>query len=429
MADLAENAMPDNPERRSSTPRGYRVLCLAPTSFFGDYGCHVRILEEGRALKALGHDITILTYYKGSDVPDFRIIRTTPTPWRGNYEVGSSRHKFAFDALLAIRLARVLARNHFDVIHAHLHEGALLGSVVGRPWRIPVCFDYQGSLSHEMLDHGFLKKDTRALGFWQHLERAIERMPAATITSTRNASEALSRTHPRLKVQAVPDGVNVDVFRPDVLTPQERATRRMAYGFAFDDPVIVFLGLLAQHQGIQCLIDAASLLKAQGRRVRWLIMGYPGVGYWIDMARSQGLGQEIVFTDRVPYHNAPHMLALGDIAVAPKLSLTEGSGKILNYMAMGLPTVAFETPAQVELLGNLGLYAPVGDVQQLAARLAELIDNPGRRVTLGQHLRARARQSYGWDRVAQQIDLTYRQLLARQPGYPLVMKSDIDTSR
>ena len=30
-----------------------RVLMVAPTSFFADYGCHVRILDEARALQAL----------------------------------------------------------------------------------------------------------------------------------------------------------------------------------------------------------------------------------------------------------------------------------------------------------------------------------------------------------------------------------------
>ena len=99
-----------------------RILSLAPTSFFNDYGCHVRILEEARALKARGHEVTILTYYKGHNVPDVPIIRTMPTPWHRDYEVGSSRHKFAFDVLLSIRLLRVLARNRFDIIHAHLHE-------------------------------------------------------------------------------------------------------------------------------------------------------------------------------------------------------------------------------------------------------------------------------------------------------------------
>jgi glycosyltransferase involved in cell wall biosynthesis len=408
-----------------SRREGLRVLSIAPTSFFGDYGCHVRILEEARALKALGHEVTILTYYKGNNVPGFRVIRTAPTPWHRDYEVGSSRHKYAFDILLAIRLLRVLARNRFDIIHAHLHEGTLIGSLVSAPWRIPVCFDYQGSLTSEMLDHGFLHPNTRALGFWQKLEQFIEKMPAAIFTSTQKASVTLRPTlSPGVLIHPLPDGVNTEIFRPDVLTPNERAARRSTFGLRADDMVVVFLGLLARHQGIHCLIEAAALLKQQGRRVRWLVMGYPGVAYWKGVTAEYGVEKEVVFTDRVPYTNAPQMLALGDIAIAPKLSQTEGSGKILNYMAMGLPTVAFDTPAQMEYLGNLGVYASVGNVDQLALRIAELIDDPERRMMIGQRCRLRARQQFGWDRVGLQLDTVYRQLREMNNSYPMLIKSD-----
>ena len=92
-----------------------RILSLAPTSFFNDYGCHVRILEEARALQRLGHTVTVLTYFKGNDVPGVPVIRTAPTPWRPNYEVGSSRHKFAFDALLFFKLFEVLLRRELSL--------------------------------------------------------------------------------------------------------------------------------------------------------------------------------------------------------------------------------------------------------------------------------------------------------------------------
>ena len=48
---------------------------------------------------------------------------------------------------------------------------------------------------------------------------------------------------------------------------------------------------------------------------------------------------------------------LGDIGIAPKISATEGSGKLLAYMAASLPVVAFDTPVHREYLGNMGLYA------------------------------------------------------------------------
>jgi glycosyltransferase involved in cell wall biosynthesis len=402
-----------------------RVLSLAPTSFFGDYGCHVRILEEARALKALGHTVTIVTYYKGSDVPEFRVIRSSPTPWHSNYEVGSSRHKFAFDALLALRLLRVLAREKFDVIHAHLHEGALIGGVLGKLWRVPVCLDYQGSLTEEMTQHGFLRNG-RALALFKRVEALAEHLPQAIFTSTQHAAEHLKTKlgQPAKPVHHLPDGVNAETFRPNVISAAERAHLRARFGIAADQPVVVFVGLLAHHQGVGNLIEAAAQLKQQGSPARWLVMGYPNVRAWREQAVQHGVGDTVTFTGRMPYGDLPRMLALGDVAVAPKLSYTEGSGKLLNYMAMALPTVAFDTPAQREILGPLGIYAPMGDSAALAQQVLHQLNQPEQRRALGDKLRQRARQLYGWDRNALLMQSVYQQLVP-QPLHLVAERNEL----
>ena len=66
---------------------------IAPTSFFSDYGCSVRILEEAKILQARGNELTICTYRNGKDIPGLTIRRTPSIPFREHYEVGSSPHK------------------------------------------------------------------------------------------------------------------------------------------------------------------------------------------------------------------------------------------------------------------------------------------------------------------------------------------------
>ena len=110
----------------------YRILMIAPTSFFSDYGGHIRMLEEARALQELGHRVTIVTYYLGQDPPDLEIIRTRPTPWRADYEVGSSLHKVAFDIFLGWTGLKTVLRRRFDIVHGHMHEGAFIGYFLSR---------------------------------------------------------------------------------------------------------------------------------------------------------------------------------------------------------------------------------------------------------------------------------------------------------
>ena len=82
---------------------GYDVLAIAPTSFFADYGCHVRILEETRALQRRGHRVTVCTYHSGRDPEGISVARMPRVPWHAEVRVGSHYHKLYFDALLAAR--------------------------------------------------------------------------------------------------------------------------------------------------------------------------------------------------------------------------------------------------------------------------------------------------------------------------------------
>ena len=72
---------------------------------------------------------------------------------------------------------------------------------------------------------------------------------------------------------------------------------------------------------------------------------------------------------------APHHQALGDVAVSTKISATEGSGKLLNYMALALPTVAFDTPVSREYLDKWGVYAERGNPAALAEALGSILED------------------------------------------------------
>jgi glycosyltransferase involved in cell wall biosynthesis len=396
--------------------REYKILMIAPTSFFSDYGCSVRILEEAKVLQKLGNEVTICTYRNGRDLLDLVIRRTPSLPLRGHYEVGSSPHKIAFDLLLFWTVLLAALRQRPDIIHAHMHEGALIGLVVGRLLGVPLVFDFQGSLTGEMMDHNFLKQDSVFFRPLRWLERTVDRRSPIILTSSHNAKRALVTDFgcsPE-KIHPVADCVDTEVFvPPDESEQSTLAERRAALGIPPGRKLIVYLGLLADYQGTDALLHAAAHLVRQYDDVHFLIMGFPAVEYYQQMAHELGLAKHITFTGKIPYHRARDYLALGDIAVAPKLSATEGSGKILNYMAMSLPTVAFETPVGREYLGDEGIYATPGDpvslAQALLFGLSQITDRER-----GQALRRIAVEAYSWDQAAETILRAYESVCHRR---------------
>jgi glycosyltransferase involved in cell wall biosynthesis len=160
-------------------------------------------------------------------------------------------------------------------------------------------------------------------------------------------------------------------------------------------------------------------------------MGFPGVQHYRQRAQELGIAHAITFTGRVSYHDAARYLALGDVAVAPKLSMTEGLGKLLNYMAVGLPTVAFDTPVAREYLGTDGHLAVRGDVDSLADKLmASLFPTATDTWTLemGKRLRRRAMQIFAWEQAAHIVVDTYRELTEGRTRPKVMPAQPIDPS-
>jgi glycosyltransferase involved in cell wall biosynthesis len=372
---------------------------VAPTSFFADYGCHVRILEEARVLERMGHAVTVVTYANGGAADGLTIERTISIPWRQDYEVGSSRHKILFDLLLSTKVGGMLAVQRFDVIHAHLHEGALLGLAMGWLQGIPTVFDFQGSMTEEMIDHRFLERQSPLYGPLRRLEQWINRRSPVVFTNSANAHRHLVDdfgVNPR-HLRALPDCVNCDVFVPASQYPDgELLELRRSLGIPDGNRVITYLGLLAEYQGTTHLLEAFRTLREERQDLTLLLMGFPGVELYRERARALGVGDAVIMTGRVPYAAAPRYLALGDVAAAPKLSLTEGAGKLLNYMAVGLPTVAFDTPVAHEYLGDHGLFAQRGDSASLAQQLAIALEDVADGGLRGSALRHRAQAHFDW---------------------------------
>ncbi|NUQ39088.1 MAG: glycosyltransferase [Caldilineales bacterium] len=426
-----------------------RLLAIAPTGFFADYGCHVRIQGHLRALQDLGYQVRLVTYPAGRDLPGLSILRP-PLPLIRNLPVGSSRRKLLLDALLGPTALAAALRFRPHILHTYLHEGALLGWPLARLLGAHLSFDYQGSLTAEMLDHHFLRPRSPWLPLLRRLEDWIEQRPQVIFASSAPARDRLQarglppaqrglpparrglpparrglpparrglppaqrglpparRGLPPARLHLLPDSVDVDVFAPRPPDPALAARLGLDPG----QPVVVYLGLLAPYQGIDLLLAAIAHPLLAATPAQFLIMGFPDVDRYRAQAQALGVAGRAIFTGAVPYADAPQHLALGDIAVAPKLSTTEGSGKLLPYMSMALPIVATATPVHRAYLGEEGVWAEAPEPEALAQALRWALEHRHELRARGQRLRERAQTHYTWAHAAQIMHETFTKLM------------------
>jgi glycosyltransferase involved in cell wall biosynthesis len=382
---------------------------IAPTPYFSDRGCHVRIYEEARALIKLGHEVCIVTYHLGRDIPGVRVVRIPHIPWYSKLEAGPSWHKPYLDILLLLKTVAVARTFRPHLIHAHLHEGALIGSLLKRLLRIPLLFDYQGSLSGESINHGFFGITSPLAKLFKGLERLIDRQADHIITSSERGRQELIHDWgiDFERVTNLIDGVDIEVFHH-----YSRSAARQELGIPEDVKLVVFLGLFNRYQGTDLLLDVIARIKIMAKDIRFLLMGFPDAEYR-RKAIEMGIDDIITFTGCVPYDQAPLFLSAGDLAVSPKLALTEANGKLFNYMACGLPTVVFENQINREILGDDGIYVEHGNAALLAKTIDVTIHNNEELVLCAKQVRERAVREHSWDARSSQLISVYQKLLSK----------------
>jgi glycosyltransferase involved in cell wall biosynthesis len=355
-----------------------------------------------------GVDLRLVTYHIGRDLPDLPVDRIPSIPWYGKLEAGPSWHKPYLDLLLLFKALQVARSFKPHLIHAHIHEGAFIGAILKKILRVPMLFDCQGSLTAEITDHKFVKPGSLLQRSFALLERWINRSSDFIVASAGPTVDLLLNDGvPRERVRALIDGVDTDEFRP---YPKEEIRARL--GIPGNRRVVSYLGLLNSYQGVDLLLEAAANLKSQGAKLHYLIMGFPEERYR-EMAAELCIDEFVTFTGRVPYEDAPLYLSAGDIAVSPKISLTEANGKLFNYMACGLPTVAFDTPVNREILGDAAMYATFGDVESLAGAIGRLAGDRELRDELGRQARERAVKEHSWAARGKELYQVYQDLTAK----------------
>jgi phosphatidylinositol alpha-1,6-mannosyltransferase len=210
-------------------------------------------------------------------------------------------------------------------------------------------------------------------------------------------------------VVEIPPGVDLDRFRP--LSPSERSEARRDLGLPTEGPLVVSVSRLVPRKGMDVLVDAAVLLRAD---LPDLTVAIAGRGR--DSDRLAG---------RIAEHGAPVRL-LGGVADAdlPRLMGAadvfamlcrnrwlgleqEGFGIVfLEAAAAGVPQVAGASGGAGEAVadGVTGLVVrrPT-DVRSIAAALAHLLGDRKLRTQMGAASRRRAEASFDYDRLAPRL--------------------------
>jgi glycosyltransferase involved in cell wall biosynthesis len=161
------------------TQKKYSIAMVAACPFPANYGSPASIREMSETLAGFGHDVHIVTYPHGDDLPvgAAHIHRITPTGGDHKVRVGPSADKPALDWKLLKLLLRVIREHEIQVIHSHNYEAALIGLAAKAITGKPLLYNAVNTMSDELAGYGFIKPEFLAHALAKALDLFVPAFP------------------------------------------------------------------------------------------------------------------------------------------------------------------------------------------------------------------------------------------------------------
>jgi len=392
-----------------------KILMIAPTPFFSDRGTHIRILEEALALEKRGHSVPIVTYHIGENISEkiktnieiYRIPKLLF--WCKKMEAGADWRKVILNILLIFKTLRLVLIKKPDIIHAHLHEGALIGWIVRKIlfWRkIKLIADFHGTLTKEMVSHNYLKNKFLR-GFFIRLEKFINNLGDFAIASSGELADELRKTRKDGKIETILDGVNLENYDP--LTLKKEFRKKL--GIPANKVMIIYAGSFIANKGIKYLLEAISKVAKGDRNIYFVLAGSPEKEIK-NYLKKRKLENCVKLISPLSYFDLPKILKAGDVGVDPKdSSVGQASGKVLQYMGAGLPVVCFDRINNRKYLGEGAYYSRDISAQGIIDGILYFSQNSEEIIARGKIAKERA-EKFSWDKSAEEIERIYQKLFS-----------------
>jgi glycosyltransferase involved in cell wall biosynthesis len=306
------------------------------------------------------------------------------------------------------RVARLLSkrRTDFDVVHDNqvLGYGMLDIEKMGLPLvttiHHPITFDRRIDLATAPT---LRKKLTlrRWYGFLR-MQGKVARQARRILTPSDSSRRDIARDFgvDPARMQTILLGVD-DVFTPPT---EPRVPGRILAMASADAPM----------KGIATLLEAFAKLRTE-RDVELLLVTRPEPGGRTEQLIDRlAIGDSVRFVSGVSDEELVRIMGSAELAVVP--SLYEGfSLPTAELMACATPLVVSRAGAIPEVVGEDGVCADMvtpGDVGELEAEIAALLDDPERRARMGAAGRQRVLEKFSWRAVAQATARAYEETIA-----------------
>lgn len=378
-----------------------------------------RSYEMARRLVEAGHEVHMITTDRTpsgrrgwyTTVEAGIEVHWLPVPYDNRM---SYRQRLAAFSAFALQAGPRAARVGGDVVFATSTPLtiALPAVYASKRLGLPMVFEVRDLWPEVPIAMGALRGPV-ATGAARWLERFAYRNAARIVALSPGMAAGVVRAgYPAERVQVIPNGADLDVFRPD-----EAAARafRASYPWLQDRPLVLYPGSLGRINGVDYLARLAAAVRDEAPEVRFLVIG-AGIEQEKVVATARDLGVldvNFFMFGRLPKRSMPAAFAAATVTTSLVIDLeatwANSANKFFDGLASGTPVAINHGGWQAELLeeADAGLVLP-REIGAARARLLEALRSPEWLRRAGRNARRLAEERFSRERLAGQFETTLR---------------------
>ncbi len=210
---------------------------------------------------------------------------------------------------------------------------------------------------------------------------------------------------PAKKVYWLPNGVDLSFYNFESNTSKWRQTN----GFASDDFILLYAGIIGYAQGLEVIVNAASRLK-ENSKIKFILLGSGPEKEKLLLLSAQMQTENVFFMDAASKAQMPEIIQASDVSVIPlkKLDLFKGAipSKIFENLAMK-KTILLGVEGEAKELfieeGKCGVYFEPENHIELADKVNYLFKNQQLLKSFGENGYTYVKEKFTRDIIAENL--------------------------
>jgi D-inositol-3-phosphate glycosyltransferase len=399
----------------------YHTCPLASEEGKESGGMNIYVNELSRHLARVGHHVDVITRYQSPTEekivevePGLRVIHLPAGPVSAipKKELISYIPEF----IQSFETWSAQENIHFDMIHSHYYQSGLIGLGINESLRekLPMAMTFHTlALMKNLVARSVEEQESDA-----RLDAEFRLTKESSVIIAPSTSDAQYLRYlygvPETNIVEIPPGVNTDIFQP-----VEKLCAKERLALDRNEKIILFVGRIEPLKGIDTLLYAIKILRAQipDVKLRLLIVG-GDVSQHIDqwstelreleqLRHTLDLSLHVDFVGRKMQHELVDYYNAADIVVMPSHYESFGMAAA-EAMACGTPVITTNVAGISSLIDSRRdtLITTVNNPLLLASQIRQLLTDPN----LYERIRSRMIKNISalaWTTIAKKIDAVY----------------------